>query len=411
MTNENLLDFYGFEYPDTGTKSSTDDQLKLLRNLRPQPAPCPLIRIGPGTDGTYIVPDDLTGIAACFSPGTDNFKDFEDALTRQYGIDAHMCDGANEEDDIRTSLIDGKQTFEKLWLETEDTQDCIRLDSWVARHQPNPENDLMLQMDIEGAEYRNILACSDETLKRFRIIVIEVHGLEKIVEDSVLQTVFMPFFERLLKHHTCIHTHPNNYFVPFYLPELGVSVPPLLELTFLRNDRFESRDLFEVQLPHPFDIRRNIEEKPPVFLDDFFRGRPPSEREAIQMLEGKSSWQLGGGERRVEERFTSALEKVVLEAQAVGRERDLALAEKGAALAERDAATVERDAALAERDIVIAQRDAALAERDTTLAERNATLVERDAAVRERDSYKKELTSVIRHPWKHTGKFFKRRKR
>ena len=34
-------------------------------------------------------------------------------------------------------------------------------------------------MDIEGAEYRNVINCSDQLLNRFRIIVIEIHDLNQ----------------------------------------------------------------------------------------------------------------------------------------------------------------------------------------------------------------------------------------
>ena len=37
----------------------------------------------------------------------------------------------------------------------------------------------ILQIDIEGAEYRNLLITDSITLNRFRIIVIELHGLRK----------------------------------------------------------------------------------------------------------------------------------------------------------------------------------------------------------------------------------------
>ena len=41
-----------------------EDIMRLIRELRPVTAPSPLIRLGPMTDGGYLVPDDLEGIAA-----------------------------------------------------------------------------------------------------------------------------------------------------------------------------------------------------------------------------------------------------------------------------------------------------------------------------------------------------------
>ena len=61
---------------------------------------------------------------------------------------------------------------------------------------------LLLQMDIEGAEYRNILATYDETLARFRVIVLEVHGLGKFLDAPTLRGVIAPFFEKLSRSFT-----------------------------------------------------------------------------------------------------------------------------------------------------------------------------------------------------------------
>ena len=36
-----------------------------------------LTRLGPEKDGGYLVPDDLDGIEACFSPGVSNVSGFE----------------------------------------------------------------------------------------------------------------------------------------------------------------------------------------------------------------------------------------------------------------------------------------------------------------------------------------------
>jgi len=88
-----------------------------------------------------------------------------------------MCDYSSDLDDLATPLRPGKQTFEKLWLDVIGTKEAVALETWVARHAPDPKTDLLLHMDIEGAEYRNILAATDAVLGRFRIIVLELHNL------------------------------------------------------------------------------------------------------------------------------------------------------------------------------------------------------------------------------------------
>ncbi|MCJ8518102.1 hypothetical protein ABID21_001006 [Pseudorhizobium tarimense] len=70
--------------------------LALFELLKPKASPTPLHRIGGNRDGPYLLPDDLDGITACFSPGVDNVKYFADTMVKRYSIDCHMCDYSSE---------------------------------------------------------------------------------------------------------------------------------------------------------------------------------------------------------------------------------------------------------------------------------------------------------------------------
>ena len=95
--------------------------------LRPKASPVPLRRIGGDNDGAYLVPDDLEGVAACFSPGVNNFKDFEDELCRAHGMRAHMCDASSNPALFRTPLIRGQQTFTRKWLAPKDAEHIVAM--------------------------------------------------------------------------------------------------------------------------------------------------------------------------------------------------------------------------------------------------------------------------------------------
>ena len=53
---------------------------ELIKALRPVKTKFDLIRIGGANDGGYLIPDDLEGIAACFSPGVADTASFEVAF-------------------------------------------------------------------------------------------------------------------------------------------------------------------------------------------------------------------------------------------------------------------------------------------------------------------------------------------
>ena len=113
------MSFYGIDVDESDqAEVSTAEIVELFEFLKPKASKTRLIRIGDDRDGSYLVPDSLDGIAACFSPGVNRIKYFEDLLADRYGIESHMCDFSCDVDQFTTPLKPG-QTFLKKWLDVE----------------------------------------------------------------------------------------------------------------------------------------------------------------------------------------------------------------------------------------------------------------------------------------------------
>jgi hypothetical protein len=207
-----------------------------------------LIRIGGQSDGGYLVPDDLENVEICFSPGVSVIADFEQDLVSR-GIKCFLADHSVEEPPFKHELID----FEKKYLGPVEDDVFITLENWVNRKAPN-KTDLILQMDIEGAEYGVIFDTSVEILKKFRILVIEFHGLAQLCDKAGFELINLTF-TKLLKDFEVVHIHPNNCFAPIRYQ--GFEIPPILEFTFLRKDRVLNKQRF-TNFPHPLD-RKSVE--------------------------------------------------------------------------------------------------------------------------------------------------------
>ena len=262
----------------------------------------PLIRLGGEGDGGYLVPDDLQGIEACFSPGVNNFKDFEDSLVNTYRIRTYMCDYSSDVEKLRTPLIPQWQFFDKKWLDVEASDINLDLNRWVAEN-TSAGTDLLLQMDIEGAEFRNLLHATEATLARFRIIVLEVHYLHMLSNAEYFHGVFRPVFDKLSKHFACVHYHPNNCCGEATFGD--ITVPKVLELTFLRRDRLKPTEEL-LLLPHPLD-RTNLPELPPMHAADFFLAHADREKSELIGLRSAQQWQ---------QRYIQVLESSLAEANA-----------------------------------------------------------------------------------------------
>lgn len=223
--------------------------------IRPVTTNHKLIRIGGDLDGGYLVPDDLNGIKACFSPGVDETASFESSLVAA-GIKCYLADYSVEKPPIKNELIE----FEKKYLGPIENDIYMTLGAWVNRKYPD-DNNLILQMDIEGAEYGVIFETSGEILKKFRIIVIEFHKLDSLIQKSGFELIDLTF-TKLLQYFEVVHIHPNNALKSNIYK--GYEIPPIMEFTFLRKDRISSKE-FTKTFPHQLDII-NVKSKSDILL-------------------------------------------------------------------------------------------------------------------------------------------------
>jgi hypothetical protein len=125
----------------------------------------------------------------------------------------------------------------------------MTLDSWIKRKEPK-KSDFILQMDIESSEYDVIYDLSSETLKKFRVLVIEFHRLDSIFDKTGFKLISLTF-KKILKDFEIVHIHPNNCRAPVVFR--GFEVPPLMEFTFLRKDRVLQKNASQPIFPNPLD--------------------------------------------------------------------------------------------------------------------------------------------------------------
>ena len=204
-----------------------------------------LIRLGPKGDGGYLLPDDLAGIEACFSPGVSFLSGFEKDCA-DLGIKIFLADKSVERPVESHALF----YFTKKYLGATTSGNFITLDDWVNSSLSGSQSDLMLQADIEGYEYGLFLSASDHLMRRFRIIIVEFHHLDQLWNQPFFQLASRAF-DKVLQTHTCIHIHPNNYSSPLHRG--GLVIPEMAEFTFLRNDRL-SNPSYATTFPHPLDF-------------------------------------------------------------------------------------------------------------------------------------------------------------
>lgn len=230
-------------------KTDIEKVLSLIQKLYPYQVEKDLIRLGPDGDGGYLVPDDLDGIEACFSPGVSSVSGFEqDCFNR--GMKLFLADKSVE----KPMLAHKEYNFIKKFIGCSSNEDFITIDDWVKSSNIDDKSDLILQMDIEGFEYVTLINMSNELLKRFRIIVVEFHTLHKLWHEGFFHFASNALL-KILESHTCVHIHPNNY--SGIDEKNGISIPRMAEFTFFRNDRFTNKKS-NTEFPHRLDFDNTI---------------------------------------------------------------------------------------------------------------------------------------------------------
>lgn len=205
-----------------------------------------LIRVGDFGDGGYLLPNDLDGIVACFSPGVSQQSSFELDLAK-HGIPSFMADGSVDEPllDIPNSV------FVKKHLAAETGENVISLRDWMDQFALD-EGDMILQMDIEGAEYNVLSTLPPDYLHRFRIVVLELHRIPSILTKPASFKRAFPALSALKDGFLCSHIHPNNASGTVDIE--GETFPRVIEATFVRRDRVKQMRP-ATQFPHPLDRR------------------------------------------------------------------------------------------------------------------------------------------------------------
>lgn len=259
------------------SKMTSKDHLEaLIRSLRPVLFNRPLVRIGDSSDGGYLVVDDFQGIAGCYSPGVGSTSSFERHLKFKHGIPSHVADGTVE--DPRSTIF---KSFTPKNLGLTTRGDVISLANWVESTGGCASGeDLILQMDIEGAEYEVLLATDELLLNKFRHIIIEFHDLESWGSSHFFKLVQLSF-EKLLKSHYVAHVHPNNCCGMGNLH--GIEVPRVVEMSFIRKDRVSPLG-YRSDFPHPLDAP-NLEGRPDLPLPpSWFFPRPSQAPQDFEFL-------------------------------------------------------------------------------------------------------------------------------
>ena len=221
-----------------------------LALLTPYDIDIPKRRIGPQTDGGYILADCIDPAQSILSYG----------ISTEYRFDCEMALAGHKVFMFDHTISGIEQVSENMMWFREGVGGRSRpADSMftIEDHLSNKgiQGDrLILKMDVEGYEYEAIGATPEDVLARFEQIVIEIHNLAHL-PDGNFRKKFMEVIRKFNRMFTLFHVHANNYDGPdaFHCAG-GLPVPNLLELSYIKTakvSRRQSQTLYPTALDYP----------------------------------------------------------------------------------------------------------------------------------------------------------------
>jgi hypothetical protein len=209
---------------------------KIYQILKPIDNGHELVRIGAPKDGGYLLPNDLVGIDICFSPGVAKNWSFEKDLYDKFKIPSVMYDGAV---DAPRDLTE-EHLFHKKYIGMFSSHNFISVSDVIKIDLQRYSGDLLAQIDIEGGEYAIFSTISKDELCRFRVIIVEMHEIDRWIQKRYFNEIVSPILDKLFTTHDLVHSHPFINTLKNsggYFRFKGYKIPKVVELTFHRKDR------------------------------------------------------------------------------------------------------------------------------------------------------------------------------
>jgi Methyltransferase FkbM domain len=230
----------------------------VLSLLRPMEPVGRLVRLGNDRDGGYVMLDEFADLRVAYSFGIGDNVSFDLALA-EAGLDVFQYDHTVPGPPVAHERF----RFRRVGLADHAREEPAlrRLQDIVAENGHSGRADMLLKVDIEGAEWPMLASVPSEELLGFSQICLELHWFEHLAEPNYLCAVIQAL-GRLTCTHQVVHVHANNH-RPVEIVG-GVPIPGVIEATYVRrlDHRFApTRKLFPTELDRPNDPTR-----PDIFL-------------------------------------------------------------------------------------------------------------------------------------------------
>ncbi len=211
------------------TRENSGKVRDILRMLRPHRLmDADKKRMGRFFDGGYVMLDRFEGVTAAYSLGINDDVSWDLDIAAQ-GIPIYQYDHTIHDLPARHNLFH----WEKIGIAAEPQEGFESLERLIIKNGHENAENMLLKIDIEGAEWDVFAGTASHTLRKFSQIVAELHWLEQIGGYDFGERARRGI-TNLAATHKLVHVHANNH-APWIVLG-GVPLPSVLEVTLGRMD-------------------------------------------------------------------------------------------------------------------------------------------------------------------------------
>lgn len=206
-------------------------------------------------DGGYIMANDFVCPSQAYSFGISNDVSWDlDMASKGYKI--FMYDHT-----INGLPIDNQNfNFFKEGLGGKHSKNgpLDTLENYIIRNKHTNNKNMILKIDVEGAEWDFLETVKPEILQQFDQILFEFHNLVRACSEDEQQRKINAL-EKLNKTHQLIHLHGNN--CGYQLTIGGALIPDVIEVTYVNKSKYKTVEDTELDLPNHLDYPNDLGRK------------------------------------------------------------------------------------------------------------------------------------------------------
>ena len=182
-------------------------------------------RFGSDDDGGYLLGNDISKTDICISLGIGNNYSFDSDIAEECSR-VLMFDHTIHAPELHSASM----SFEKIGIASTESAQFTTIEKIISNLPQDA--DLILKIDVEGAEWEVLESLTPETLSRFRQIAAEFHNLHYIHDADHFSRI-VNSLSKISQTHILANFHANNW-ASIQLVA-GVPFPDVVEVTYIRR--------------------------------------------------------------------------------------------------------------------------------------------------------------------------------